>query len=262
MSKKLTINNEDIYYYYTNHIHAISNIKYNRIKISSYEAINDIHELIPINFENNFNLYNRYEIAKKEVNSYSGFLSFSLNWNNSIMWGHYGDNYKGICLGYKISNDAKDNIISIEYIPEKEKIPFKHDKVSNDKIKEHYQSIINKKSINWAYGQEFRLNIQFRDKDPETGLYFHHLDNDIVLEQIILGTKSEYTPYDIGGFLKRIKFNNSVIIAKTRPSINTFEMEKLSYQDYDLIQYKPDEGCYPLKKTETINEGDYELSKN
>lgn len=178
------------------------------------------------------------------MNIKRGFISFSNNWNSSIMWGHYSDNYKGICLGYTLNTDAQKNVKGIEYIHKKVNFPYNLESSNNKTINKYYESILHKKQAKWTYENEYRLNLPLIDKDPETGLYFLYLDPKIKLTEIYLGTKSEFTPYDIGGFLIRINYPNNILIYKTTPSMNTFDMEIKYSTKNDLLEYIPNEGCF------------------
>jgi hypothetical protein len=41
------------------------------------------------------------ETEKEVVEKYS-VLCYSRSWNNVLMWSHYGDRHKGICLGFDV----------------------------------------------------------------------------------------------------------------------------------------------------------------
>src|SRR5215216_5139997 len=34
-----------------------------------------------------------------------GVVCFSRNWNNPLLWAHYSDKHKGICLGFDLPDD-------------------------------------------------------------------------------------------------------------------------------------------------------------
>jgi hypothetical protein len=90
-----------------------------------------------------------------------GVFSLSENWNCSLMWSHYADNHKGICIGYDTSslpgvtspkkiNYNKPRTISMSLI--KEWI-LKKSTSAKDEIK---QSFFFTKSSEWEYEQEWR----------------------------------------------------------------------------------------------------------
>lgn len=69
-----------------------------RLKISRFEDLNDPFELLAMN---------RHTQAARKAskqfraafNASQGLLCFGADWSNSVMWSHYADKHKGICLG-------------------------------------------------------------------------------------------------------------------------------------------------------------------
>ena len=57
------------------------------------------------------------EAVEKELNiaSHSGIFCLSELYDSTLMWSHYGEHHKGICIGYGINEDAKDALFKVEY---------------------------------------------------------------------------------------------------------------------------------------------------
>ena len=111
-------------YYYTAEEFALSNIINERIKISLLDDLNDPYEFLGIDLSdekarNMFN-YGRDEAAKK-----GGIVSFSKVWNHPIMWSHYGDKHKGICLGFDIDDAV---VLGVQYSQDLVTVEFDMDK--------------------------------------------------------------------------------------------------------------------------------------
>lgn len=53
-------------------------------------------------------LENIYFQAYENVNNNIGILSLTKKWNNTLMWAHYTDSHKGLCVGF----DPKDKYFS------------------------------------------------------------------------------------------------------------------------------------------------------
>ncbi len=209
------------YYYFTSHDYAISNIRNNRIKLSTFNHVNDIHELISINFtKNDSEALKAIEHYKNEM----GFISFSRFWDSPLMWGHYSDNNKGICLGFEINDYVDDT----EYATQKMQA-FElndYDPKSNKTSIANIRGVINRKSLDWIYEQESRFFENLQEKDIETGLYFKEFDENFGLKEIIIGPKSQYNPNDILKYLEKIRFKGPVNIFKIKPSKDYYLMEK------------------------------------
>jgi Protein of unknown function (DUF2971) len=81
--------------------YALQDIKEHRIKLSEFGDMNDPFELLGLRLldpeaESAFRSH-----FEKDV----GALCFSTNWSNTILWSHYADKHKGICLGLDIPDE-------------------------------------------------------------------------------------------------------------------------------------------------------------
>ena len=111
-----------------------------------------------------------------------GVFCFSKDGKNMLMWSHYGDEHKGICIGY--SNDRKPtpNIRPVIYgkygvikTSSLYKAVVKNDKDEQTTIE---NEILLKKSSAWRYEKEYRLI-------SSTGLQ----DSPLKLEEITFGLR-------------------------------------------------------------------------
>nr|WP_092231192.1 DUF2971 domain-containing protein [Bradyrhizobium sp. Gha] len=98
-------------YHFTTAQHAYSNIERGRLKVARFSECNDPFELLALNFNaSQSRKAGRY--FKSKVDNTKGFVSFSENWIDPVMWSHYADRHKGICLGFTLPRSA---IQRIEY---------------------------------------------------------------------------------------------------------------------------------------------------
>jgi hypothetical protein len=87
-----------------------------------------------------------------------GIACFSETYVNEIMWAHYAENYKGICIAYSASK-LKDNLplsarmVRVAYADAPVRLS-KHDKSD---WYEAAQKVLSQKKYNWAYEREWRL---------------------------------------------------------------------------------------------------------
>jgi len=98
---------------------------------------------------------------------YFGIVSMSSRWNSILMWSHYSDSHKGICVGFWEEKLRKSGFFGagaqVRYHPQNEfpQIdPFEKDKFEN--ILTETQS----KAFDWSYEKEFRLSKLFYPKIP------------------------------------------------------------------------------------------------
>jgi hypothetical protein len=84
-----------------------------------------------------------------------GVTCFSEKKDDLLMWGHYGDGYRGFCLEFRAQGDLFEKIREVKYV---DQIPA-IDVVSLliDKDVNHVDLLYCTKSIKWQYEKEWRL---------------------------------------------------------------------------------------------------------
>lgn len=113
---------------------------------------------------------------KKVVNNQlgqAGIACFSENVNNILMWSHYADGHRGLCLEFDCRYEPFRSAVAVQY---SDKLPtlYKPEDDSTDlQIR-----LATTKSTGWAYEKEWRLIIRDGDKVLSvdtaslTGIYF------------------------------------------------------------------------------------------
>jgi hypothetical protein len=109
-----------------------------------------------------------YEKTQKNKKDGCAVCCFSLNQNNNLMWAHYANNHKGICLefDYTLSLeeviDVRIDIQGCINYDLDEKVNYCTDKIRG------MRNIFLNKSSSWRYEEEFRLLIL-----DEEGIYHY-----------------------------------------------------------------------------------------
>ena len=83
-----------------------------------------------------------------------GICCFTTKIDSTLMWSHYADHHKGICLEFATNNDVVCAALKVEYCDE---YPFLD--LSDDSAEQNLLPLISKSS-NWAYEDEYRLIAQ------------------------------------------------------------------------------------------------------
>ncbi|MGL6064649.1 MAG: tetratricopeptide repeat protein [Fusobacteriaceae bacterium] len=122
---------------------------------------------------------------------------FSETGKNLLLWAHYGNNHKGVCLGYKFkrNKDVKNicfnkiiyNEIKTEKVKPKEELKDKILKVNNMKIEEEGLTIADtyfRKHQDWSYENEYRMLHLNTEEDTEK--HFTGLE----LKEVIFGMET------------------------------------------------------------------------
>ena len=92
-------------YYLTSEEWAHVILKERRLKLSTIPELNDPFELLGASIgEPAARKVLRYVQAR--VSETFGLLCMSTTWQSPVMWAHYGDKHRGVCLGFEVTDQA------------------------------------------------------------------------------------------------------------------------------------------------------------
>ena len=131
---------------------AISSILTGDVYLLPAIKMNDVFEGAAFGVDSSDEINNR-EIDRIQENVY--LKAFAYEKNNNLMWSHYGDAHKGICVGYDFRklgdhNDVIEHLYPVQYSN------TRFSNLSADKIASH-PFLCLRKSLCWEYEKEFRL---------------------------------------------------------------------------------------------------------
>ncbi len=194
------------------------NLRNRRLKISRLDELNDPFELVAANRADKsqrtiWNDWQRTQIDKW------GLICFSKTWRNPVMWSHYADKHKGMCLGFEVPNDS---ILEVNYTKKRLNLDLIKLKEQGKLNQNHILKVFKTKFIDWKYEREARVISHLENPDPETGFYFHSFDHQIKLTEIFAGPLCDLTEKEIIECLQ--PEDKNLKITKTRLAFNTFEI--------------------------------------
>jgi hypothetical protein len=153
--------------------YALQDIREHRIKISGIHDLNDPFELIPCDLsdpDKREALLN----MRDELGGNRGLVCLARGWTNPVLWAHYSDKHRGMCLGF----DVRDGVaLQVKYSGKR--IPWQEPDL------EFMQQILWTKFEGWQYENEVRIYAT-RDEE-EGGIYFKDFGDDFKLREVILG---------------------------------------------------------------------------
>ena len=94
-----------------------------------------------------------------------GIASFSETWDNELMWAHYADGFRGICVAYSVAKlldglgDPEASLTRIAYGDR----PYSLN-TSGHRNQERSRAILSTKNLKWSYEREWRLFVSTRGK--------------------------------------------------------------------------------------------------
>jgi hypothetical protein len=148
-------------------------------------------------------------LARKEWGTTTGMLCFSSDWCDPVIWAHYSDKHRGICLGFEIPDNAGTRIQPIN-----ERLSLPDRPALNDATAWVYT-----KYENWAYEKEIRCCARL--DEASEGLYFMDFGEALKLVQVIAGARCEIARNEIPKALHPL---NNVELIQARPGFHRFEI--------------------------------------
>jgi hypothetical protein len=173
--------------------------------------LNDPFEFLGCNLQDR-NFRRSLLSTKQELSKDNGLICFSRTWRNPVMWTHYADNYKGICLGFEV----KDELLrEVNYVPERPSPPENLDEA-------FMMSLLYSKFSHWSYEQEMRVYVKLDKGSKINGMYFYEFNNELKLKKIIVGSNSEVSRADVKVALS--SYSTKVQSIKARPAFGRFKI--------------------------------------
>ena len=206
-----------VYKFYPKHW-ALDAVQRERLKIATFDDLNDPFELSAINVSDKYNRAVHKKIRDK-LTSEIGFISFSLTWNDPVVWSHYADNHKGIALEFDI---PEIQLTKIEYMklmitPSQY---FGKGGITDESVTKR---MLERKFAHWKYEREVRRILNLTTRDPVSGLFFKDFDNEMKLTKIILG--AHYKPQGASKWQYELE-NFGIEIVTSRLAFSKFEVVK------------------------------------
>lgn len=160
------------------------------------------------------------EIERELLERYdAGIFSLAESSICPLMWSHYGDQHKGICLGYSVPSSSSDDVRKVEY--GKDRLVRASDAMAmltgDSKAKRNVEdAVLLRKAPDWKYEREWRLIGQ-------KGLHRSPLE----LEEVIFGLRCSTgvifsLTKALGGRRKAVKFYK---IQEQKPSFELVKVE-------------------------------------
>jgi len=170
-------------YHFTSSQHGVNALALSRLKVARFSDANDPFELLALNCHGR-EVRRRASMAKDAFNEVMGLLCFTKDWSSPLIWSHYADRHRGVCLGFDVRRTI---LATVEYEDDRlrEDLPDDPDPAALDP--DLQARLARTKSHHWKYEQEVRVFLELDRALNEHGLYFRPFDNDLRLAEVILG---------------------------------------------------------------------------
>ena len=165
--------------------YGLQNIHRRRLKVSEFIDMNDPLELCGLSIGDE-----KLQRAMKVQLSKFGMLCLTRAWTDPLLWGHYADKHKGICLGFELP----DSVPCYEpiYVEMPEVFSGELAGVLDDSDPGTFSELVRKmlllKYQRWNYENEIRIMTTLDSRD---GAYaFRAFDEEhLTLREVIIGVR-------------------------------------------------------------------------
>ncbi|WP_133484873.1 DUF2971 domain-containing protein [Aliiroseovarius marinus] len=199
---------------------AMESLRKRQLKASRFSEVNDPFEFNCIDLPDPI-LRATWRGIFQPMDSSTGFVSFSKNWNNPVVWGHYADNHHGLALGFDIRDDPT-RLMEIDYVEELLSLPSatEHQTAALNAL---LKKVPKTKFAHWKYEDEVRWldSLGFFDGPDEKGKYFLPYSDHLKLREVIIGAKSQATSCEINEVLEGAE---GVTITTARIAFRSFSV--------------------------------------
>lgn len=157
------------------------------------------------------------EEFKAEQRKY-GVCCFSETNLSILMWSHYADNHKGVCIEFEFPEDSleKSELSKVNYSNEFPKFKFDDYRgLSKEDVQKNIRQLITVKAKDWEYEKEWRLI-----HDEKNTLYPKKLN----IKSVLLGVRGD----------QNVKYE-IIDLLKGRPCI--FCQAELEYNSFNIKHY-------------------------
>lgn len=173
---------------------ALENIRNRRLKVSLLEDLNDPFELLGVRLERSGH---RQVIRQwqRHMAKISRLLCFSRKYTNPVLWSHYADKHRGMCLAF----DVPDRFLSeVTYAPARLEIDFELETKNPSGVStETVQRLLTTKFVDWQYENEVRMFVRPEEVVNDGGLQFYPFGDDLSLRDVYLGPRCTVTPKQV-----------------------------------------------------------------
>ncbi len=173
-------------YYFTSQTYGLESLRDKRIKIARFTELNDPFDFLGLAVDLPSQRY-YLKKAREEADKTNGIICMSTTWQEPLLWGHYADKHKGICLGFDVDDAEWQPVIYRKERPSLSNLGVKH---LNEISDEQWQEVSRTKFKAWEYEREYRTLVDLKEPDLVSGLFFHPFSETMKLAQVIVGYRT------------------------------------------------------------------------
>jgi hypothetical protein len=213
---------------------ALWDLRNRKIKISTFQDMNDPFEILG-GHRSDPQLVAARTTLVALLNDWCGVLCFSRDWQDAMLWSHYADKHKGICIGLDVKVGKNLELKEPHYVVKRP--DFDADmsallavasQVNDLKPSDFHactavmERMLLTKFSAWHYENEARCFVEMVPEQRRGSLYFAQLDEDIQPRMIILGPRCSTPAEEIQAAI--CGYSPPVAVVRTMLSPDSFQV--------------------------------------
>jgi hypothetical protein len=164
---------------------ALDDLNRGKIKISTIDELNDPFDLSAVDTTDPAIDSALTELIRRFRKS-RGLLCFSRNWDNILLWSHYGCCHTGICLGFDIADTRTGGEYDVEVSYQPNLLDVRR---PEDVDWEFADRLLRTEYEVWSYEQELRVFVSLEDPPDDKGMNWFYFGKDLDLKEVIVGAQ-------------------------------------------------------------------------
>lgn len=193
--------------------YALEDLRNKRLKVSQIDQLNDPFELWCV-AQKDVHLRVALRRYREAMVERFGLICFSKRWHNPVLWSHYGDKHRGICLGFDVDDRG---VKPVAYLNDRPRLVL-------PPTFEDSRQLLFSKFVDWQYEEEWRCWITLEERDAVSGFFFFPFGDFIQLREVIAGPLCPVPASEIRELISG--FETPITLVKARLAFRSFAVVK------------------------------------
>ena len=179
--------------------HALDDLRKRRLKVSLLEDLNDPFELLGARLDHSDHRM-QLRAWRNYMITISRLLCFSRTYMNPVLWSHYADKHRGICLAFDV---PKHLLLNVTYDAVRLAVDFRSEASKAGGVShETARRLLTTKYVDWEYESEVRMFVRPEEVIHDGGLQFFPFSDDLSLRAVYVGPRCKVTRQQVQGALQ------------------------------------------------------------
>lgn len=165
--------------------YGIGNLQNKQLKLSTIDELNDPFDLCALDTTEPA-IEAALDAVINHFRQTAAILCFSRNWDNLLLWSHYGASHAGICMGFDIPDGDPGANYDTDVLYQPSLLQIRRPEDVNFDLANR---LLRTKHESWSYEQEVRVFVQLNDPPDAMGLRWIDFGPNLELKEVIIGAQ-------------------------------------------------------------------------